>query len=245
MRTRLTEELDYRTEARHQQAFVDGYRDDPEVVVPDVVTATGRVLVTTWLDGTPLAAVADWPDPARRAAVALRYQRFLLSGPARVGWLHSDPHPGNFRVVPDGRLGVLDFGSALRMPEGLPRSFGVLIASLGSDDPDAVTAALRAAGIVRPGATLDAPALMAVLAPFSEPARYERFHYHRAWLASTFGGLADPRDPDFATALQLTLPAEQLFTHRVWLGIVGVLCSLDVEMPVRAELRRWLPGFAP
>jgi hypothetical protein len=43
--------------------------------------------------------------------------------------------------------------------------------------------------------------------------------------------------------LQLTIPAEQLFTHRVWLGIVGVLAQLEATVPVRPELRRWLPGF--
>jgi len=29
----------------------------------------------------------------------------------------------------------------------------------------------------------------------------------------------------------------------VWLGIVGVLAQLGAEVPVRPELRRWLPGF--
>ena len=46
-------------------------------------------------------------------------------------------------------------------------------------------------------------------------------------------------------ALRLTLPPEHLFTHWVWLGVVGVLCQLDATVPVRPELRRWLPGFAP
>ena len=32
--------------------------------------------------------------------------------------------------------------------------------------------------------------------------------------------------------------------HRVWLGGVGVLCQLGAEVPMRAELERWLPGFA-
>ena len=31
--------------------------------------------------------------------------------------------------------------------------------------------------------------------------------------------------------------------HRVWLGGLGVLCQLDAEVPMRAELETWLPGF--
>jgi len=28
-------------------------------------------------------------------------------------------------------------------------------------------------------------------------------------------------------------------------GAIGVLCQLEAEAPWRAELERWLPGFAP
>ena len=45
-------------------------------------------------------------------------------------------------------------------------------------------------------------------------------------------------------ALQLTIPADQLFTHRLWLGLVGVLCGLGATVPVRPELEAHLPGFA-
>ena len=72
--------------------------------------------------------------------------------------------------------------------------------------------------------------MAAYLAPFTEPARHDRFHYSRQWLRSTFGTINDPRNPDFAVALQMNMPAEQLFTHRVWLGLVGVLSGLEAEV---------------
>jgi ABC1 atypical kinase-like domain len=53
--------------------------------------------------------------------------RFLFSGPARVRLLHADPHPGNFRLLADGRLGVLDFGAVDRLPDGFLPSSYVLI----------------------------------------------------------------------------------------------------------------------
>lgn len=248
LRVRLEEELDYRREAAHQRTFHavyarPGSAEGGEAVVPGVVRATGRVLVQDWLDGVPLARVATSGSAAERDRAALLYQRFLLSGPERTGLLHTDPHPGNFRMLPDGRLGVLDFGSCLALPSGLPRTFGRLIgALLAGEDADVLTA-LREEGLVRPGADLRVDALRDYLAPFSEPARHEAFTYSRAWLKAQFGRVNDPRDPDFAVALQLTIPPEQLFTHRVWLGIVGVLCQLEATVPVRPELRRWLPGF--
>lgn len=244
MRVRLLDELDYVHEGRVQQRFAAAYTDDDEVVVPHVVLARPRVLVSDWMDGVPLARVAETADQPTRDAIAVRYQRFMLGAPMRTGLLHSDPHPGNFRLLEDGRLGVLDFGSSLELPDGLPETFGHLIAALSSDDVDEVTGALRDAGLVRSDQHIETAKLMDYLAPFSEPARHEVFHYTRDWLRTEFGKVNDPRNPDFAVALQLTIPPEQLFTHRVWLGVVGVLAQLEARVPVADELARLLPGFA-
>jgi predicted unusual protein kinase regulating ubiquinone biosynthesis (AarF/ABC1/UbiB family) len=244
MRDRLTEELDYEHEARTQTRFAEAFADDPDVRVPHVVHATGRVLVMQWLEGEPLAAVARDGDQAARDRAARLYQRFLVSGPERAGLLHTDPHPGNFRMLPDDRLGVLDFGSSLEMPGGMPATFGRLISALLSDDPDEVLRRLREERFLRPGVEVDVDKLVDYMGPFTVPARHESFRFTRAWLRTEFARVNDPRNPEFGVALRLDLPAEHLFTHRVWLGMVGVLCQLEAEVPVGPVLRRWLPGFA-
>jgi predicted unusual protein kinase regulating ubiquinone biosynthesis (AarF/ABC1/UbiB family) len=244
LRTRLLAELDYVHEGATQQRFAAAYAEDTEVFVPSVVLARPRVLVSEWLEGVPLARVARDGDQLTRDRLAVRYQRFMLGAPARLGVLHTDPHPGNFRLLPDGRLGVIDFGSSLELPGGLPRSFGTLIRALMSGGPTEVTKSLRGAGLVDPDKEIDTAALMDYLAPFTEPARHETFHYTRDWLRSQFSRVNDPRNPDFAVALQLRIPPEHLFTHRVWLGVTGVLAQLEARVPVRSELDALLPGFA-
>lgn len=243
LRTRLGEELDYTHEAAAQNRFADAYEADSEVVVPHVLQATRRVMVSDWLDGVPFAELALSGSYGDRDLAGQLYQRFFLVSPKRVGLLHTDPHPGNFRLV-DGRLGVLDFGSVLHTPGGLPETFGRLIAGMLVGDSEAVESRLRADGFIRPGRHLEVDKLAGYLAPFTEPARHETFTYSREWLRSTFGTINDPRNPDFAVALQMNMPAEQLFTHRVWLGLVGVLSGLNATVAVRSELVRYLPGFA-
>jgi predicted unusual protein kinase regulating ubiquinone biosynthesis (AarF/ABC1/UbiB family) len=247
MRDRLAEELDYTREARVQRAFADAWRDDPRVVVPEVVAASRRVLVATWLEGTTLTALAGAPQDVRDRVAAL-YVEALLSGPARTGWLHTDPHPGNFLRVGRGdgpvRLGVLDFGSALPMPEGIPATFGRLLRLLRDEpDPAAVLAGLGEEGFVRPGSRVDPVKLRDYLSPFTEPSRHEVFTFTPEWLRGQFGRLGDPRNPDFAVALQLTLPPEHLFTHRVWLGVVGVLCRLRATIRIDEVVTPWMPGL--
>ena len=243
LRDRLVEELDYEHEGRTQSRFAAGFAGDPEIGIPSVVRATPRVLVMDWLDGVPLSVVARTGDQAERNRLGGLYQRFLVSGPERAGLLHTDPHPGNFLALTDGRLGVLDFGSSLEMPDGMPRTFGRLIGALLGDDPDEVLRRLREEGFLRPGVDVEVDKLVDYMSPFTEPARHEVFPFSRAWLKTEFGRVNDPRNPDFGVALKLDLPAEHLFTHRVWLGMVGVLCQLEAELPVGPVLRRWLPGF--
>lgn len=242
LRTRLGQELDYEREAAHQNAFTRAYRDS-EVLVPQALLATPRLMISDWLGGVPFAELSRQGSTEQRDHAGELYQRFFLVSPTRVGLLHTDPHPGNFRLVGQ-RLGVLDFGSVLSTPGGLPQTFGRLIAGMLVGDDQAVERRLREDGFIRPGRRLDVGKLAAYLAPFTEPARHERFTYSRDWLRSTFGTINDPRNPDFAVALQMNMPAEQLFTHRVWLGLVGVLSGLNATVTVRSELVRHLPGFA-
>jgi predicted unusual protein kinase regulating ubiquinone biosynthesis (AarF/ABC1/UbiB family) len=114
LRARLTEELDYELEAEAQRAFAEAFADDPEILVPPVLAAAPRVLVTGWIDGDPLARIIASGTPEQRDLAGLRLATLHFSAPARAGLLHADPHPGNFRILPDGRLGVLDFGAVAR-----------------------------------------------------------------------------------------------------------------------------------
>ncbi len=108
LRNRVAEELDYHLEATSQQAFADAYDGDPDICVPPVITATDHVLITEWMDGTPLSKIISDGSKEDRDRTGILLVRFLFSGPARAGLLHADPHPGNFRLLDDGRLGVLD-----------------------------------------------------------------------------------------------------------------------------------------
>src|SRR5260370_32097318 len=110
-----------------QQMFADAYRDDPDIYVPDVVLGTDQVLVSEGMDGTPLSRVISEGSKEDRDRAGILLVRFLFSGPSRAGLLHADPHPGNFRLLADGRLGLLDFGAVDRLPEGLPLIFGRLL----------------------------------------------------------------------------------------------------------------------
>ncbi len=243
LRERVMEELDYLAESDNQRAFAVAYEGDPDFVVPHVLAAAPQVLVSEWVDGTPLSQIIADGDRASRDRAGVLYQRFLLSAPALAGLLHADPHPGNFRLTDDGRLAVLDFGAVAHLPDGLPPAIGRLMRIAMSGDSEEVMAGLQREGFIRPHITLDSQRLLDYLSPFIEPLAAEEFHYSREWLRGLFNRVKDPTSPDFTVGLKLNLPPSYALIHRVWMGATGVTCQLDATVRMRAEIQRWVPGF--
>jgi predicted unusual protein kinase regulating ubiquinone biosynthesis (AarF/ABC1/UbiB family) len=251
LQERAAEELDYGLEAEAQHAFAVAFRDDESFFVPDVVASGAQVLVTEWLDSPySLAKVIADGTQEERDHYADLFVRFLFSGPARTGMLHADPHPGNFRPMPNadgspGRLGVLDFGAVARLPErGLPAAMGRLIRIALDDDPETLAEGLREEGFIKEGIKIDARLVLDYLSPFIEPAREPVFRFTRAWMREQFQRINDPPSPSYTVAVKLNLPPSYLLIHRTWLGGIGVMSQLEAEAPFRQIMEESLPGFA-
>src|SRR5690606_36450623 len=242
LRERIAEELDYLREAEAQHAFALEFHNDLDFHVPDVIAANETVLVTEWMDGVPLSRVIAEGSKEERDRAGLLFVRFLFCSPARVGMLHADPHPGNFRILPDGRLGVLDFGAVNRLPGGYPVVFGQLTRIFNQGDMDTVIAGLRAEGFIRPGIEVDSDAVRAFLAPYVEPTAVEEFPFSREWLQTQAASVTDLRPGNVVR--QLNLPPSYVLIHRVHIAGIGVLCQLGTTARFRDEVIRWVPGFA-
>ncbi|MFL6156408.1 MAG: ABC1 kinase family protein, partial [Marmoricola sp.] len=251
LQERSEEELDYRLEAEAQRVFAAAYADDPMIVVPEVLAGTERVLVTTWLDSSAsLAQVIRDGTPAERDHYGELFARFLFGAPGRTGMMHADPHPGNFRLIPEpdgspGRLGVLDYGAVARLPgQVMPRTLGTSVKLAVLDDYDALITELRAEGFIRDKISVDADKLRSYLDPLVEPGRAERFTFSRQWIQEQFKRINDPKGDSYAVMLRLNLPPAYMLIHRTWTGAGGVLSQLGATIPLRAILTETLPGFA-
>ncbi|TBO55747.1 AarF/ABC1/UbiB kinase family protein [Streptomyces kasugaensis] len=252
LRDRVSEELDYALEAEAQQAHAEEFADDPDVLVPAVVHQGDQVLVTEWMDGVPLSEVIANGTEEQRNRAGQLLARFLFSGPARTGLLHADPHPGNFRLLtghaPDGpaqewRLGVLDFGTVDRLPDGLPPTIGTSLRMALAGEADAVYRHLCEEGFVKESIALEPDAVLDYLLPIIEPAQVEEFTFTRAWMRHQATRIGDPRSPAHQLGKQLNLPPSYLLIHRVTLSTIGVLCQLGATVRLRDELAAWMPGF--
>jgi ubiquinone biosynthesis protein len=146
--TRFVElELDFRREATSTARLGRILANDRDVCVPRIHErwTRDRVIVMDYLDGIQvtrteaLRAAGHAPsDVARR--VGRLYGAMLFEH----GFFHGDPHPGNLLVLPDGRIGLLDFGLCKELPAGFARSVAqMMVSALIGDRAEALAAAAR------------------------------------------------------------------------------------------------------
>lgn len=243
LRDRYLEELDYRTEADNQRVFAKAFDGDDRVLVPRVVASSPKVMVTEWIDGTLLSKIIRDGDRTERDLAGQLLSEFHFSAPSRAGLLHADPHPGNFMLGSDGRLRVIDFGAVARLPDGLPKTLGVITKMALEGRSEDMVELFRAERFIRPGMEMQSDDLINYLSPFVEPLRTETFHFTRKWLQSEADRVSDFQNPESQAGRWLNLPPQYLLIHRVTLGATGILCQLDANVQARAIVAKWQPGF--
>jgi predicted unusual protein kinase regulating ubiquinone biosynthesis (AarF/ABC1/UbiB family) len=223
------------------------------VTVPVVYAATPRVLVTGWLEGASLSVLLDgrtdllpagWRELDRgdAADLAARLLGHAIYAPAAcAGWMHADLHPGNFLLLPGGRLGMLDFGAVAATPGGIPAPFGQLAAAVLAEDGPAAISLARQAGALTPDAQVDSQLILELLRPIVATAAADSFSYSRTWLRGLMAHLTEPR---FAPALRhLTPPPEYALVWRATLSAAGLFAQLGATVPTRGFHLSYSPGF--
>jgi predicted unusual protein kinase regulating ubiquinone biosynthesis (AarF/ABC1/UbiB family) len=244
LKARVLEELDYTLEAQSQRAFAKAYDGDPDITVPRVVASAPKALVTEWLDGTPLSAIIATGTQQQRDRAGSMLALLHFSAPARAGLLHADPHPGNFRLLDDGRLGVIDFGAVARFPDGLPEPLGRLTRLAIDGNVEGVVQGLRDENFIRPDISVNPDRVYEYLRPMLEPLAASTFQFSRDWMRAEAARIADPRSEIALAGRSLNLPPSYLLIHRVTIGSIGVLCQLGANAGYRGIVERWQPGFA-
>jgi ubiquinone biosynthesis protein len=131
-------QLDFRIEARNNRRFRENFRDDPDVVFPEVFEefSSERILCMTHIEGikildSPKAGI----DGKRIARLGLRA---LLKMIFEDGFVHADLHPGNIFVLPDQRIAMVDLGLVGELDPPHRATFARFFAAWAKSDADTV-----------------------------------------------------------------------------------------------------------
>ena len=128
----VTEELDFRNEARNAAAFDEslaflGYATVP-AVVPELTS--GKVIVSEWVFGRHLEDLS----PAEALRFCTMSVEAVTAGLVCTGLVHADPHEGNMMLADDGRIVFLDFGLMSEVPDDIMDAFALGIQAVLNRD---------------------------------------------------------------------------------------------------------------
>lgn len=237
-------ELDYRLEAENQRAFAKAYAGDPHFLVPHVVASSPKVMITDWTDGVPMAQIIRSGTVDQRDLCGTRLLELTFGAPARVGMMHGDAHPGNFMLLDDGRMAVIDFGAVAPLPDGLPVELGMIIRLARDKNYDLLLPTMEKVGFIQKGEQVPPKEIDDMLRQYVEPIQVEVFHYTRKWLQKMAAVNMSGSVEQIKTARQMDLPAKLAMPLRVIASIVAISAQLDAHVPVRALAEQLIPGFA-
>ena len=238
-------ELDYRLEADNQRAFAKAYEGHPHFFVPHVVGSAPKVMVSEWTEGKSMAEIIRKGTPDERDLCGTRLFELTFDAPTRVGMMHGDAHPGNFMMMADGRMTVIDFGAVAPLPDGLPVEMGMMIRYALEKNYDLLLPAMEKIGFIRAGEQLSVEAVDEMLAQYVEPMQVPVFHYTRKWLQRHAAQNMERAPQQIKMARQMDLPASLAIPLRVIGSTVAISCQLDCHVPVQAMALELIPGFAP
>lgn len=182
LRDSMLDELDYRDEGRRARAFALAASGLPDVQVPRVFEAltSERVLTLERLRGRTykdFLGSLEQVDPAEKFRASRLLMRavwgpFLLSGS-----IHADPHPGNYLLLDDGRVGVLDFGAIKQLSPQWTQVNRQLFTQVCADAPIDVIALSIESGFVFDDPVAARPFVDTVLQIATRPPRTRDFDF--------------------------------------------------------------------
>jgi predicted unusual protein kinase regulating ubiquinone biosynthesis (AarF/ABC1/UbiB family) len=248
LRERISEELDYEHEAQAQRAFARRWRGHPFISIPQVVTSLcrARVLVSEWVDGVGFEEIKKAPQ-ATRDHVGEIVLRFFLGSLYRFGSFSGDPHPGNFRLLGDGRVAFLDFGMTKTVARSRIESELAVIRAGLENDADGAHAGLANLGFFE----LNDPR-------FDSARVVEHVRAINAWYAedrpvklspqyvsALLAHAGNPRSKYWDLVRNETIPAESLLSSRMQVMTLAVIGQLSATANWHRIMCEWLYDSLP
>jgi predicted unusual protein kinase regulating ubiquinone biosynthesis (AarF/ABC1/UbiB family) len=217
LRERIGDELDYEVEAQNHRAMARAWRDHPFVHVPPVDTQRSRrrVLVTELISGKRFEEVKRLDEAGRDRFGEIVF-RFFFGTLKHTRRASGDPHPGNYLLQDDGRVGFLDFGLMRVVDADYLESERQLAQAVQRADAQAVHHGLATLGYLPEPDTFDPERLLAQISTAGE--WYLEPGFRRltpAYVTDLIDRGSSPRSPFFEEMRRETIPPQALLIRRM------------------------------
>jgi predicted unusual protein kinase regulating ubiquinone biosynthesis (AarF/ABC1/UbiB family) len=247
LRERVGEELDYEIEAQNHRTMARAWRGHPFAHVPAVNTSLSarRVLVTELLTGRRFEEVKGLGDAERDRFAEIVF-RFFFGTLTHLGRASGDPHPGNYLLLDDGRVGFLDFGLMRRVDPAYVEGEHAIGRAVIAGDAAAVHAGMSALGYLPDPAAFEPERLLAQLRLTGE--WYFESGSRRMtpeYVSDLMERNSSPRSEYFEDLRRMTLPPQALLIRRMEGLVFSTLGELRAEADWAALGSEYYADAAP
>lgn len=246
VRDRVFEELDYRREATNQLKFAELFKDHPFIVVPKVYPdyCRTRVITQEFVNGKPFTTAFDW-EQSKKDELAEILFRFFYGSFNRFLLFSADPHPGNYLLLPRGKVAFLDFGLVRAIDPGTRKLLLEIIQALITEDRERGRIALEGLGVLN-RRTPEIDAVWEHLLMLNRPVlKDEEFTMTAELVQGIAAAGIDPRSRAFQTLRKVGVPGVMVTFNRMSFGVASLLGRLNATanwQRIARELWEGLPS---
>lgn len=153
---RLLEETDYEREVRSSIEFAEACKNLNNVVFPTYYPelSSNRIITMDWIEGLHLKEFLKTnPSQELKNKIGQALWDFYNFQQHELRKVHADPHPGNFLITQDEKLGAIDFGCIKEMPDDFYQPFFSLTSTDLFEDKEETIKAFRQLEMILPNDT--------------------------------------------------------------------------------------------
>jgi predicted unusual protein kinase regulating ubiquinone biosynthesis (AarF/ABC1/UbiB family) len=238
VRDRVFEELDYRREAQNQQKFAELYDGHPFVVVPKVYPeyCRTRVITQEFIKGEPFMGAFEKSQEERNHIAEILF-RFFYGSLNRFLIFSADPHPGNYLLLPKGKIAFLDYGLVRAVDPGTLKLLVEVVQALIAEDKERGRIALEGIGILS-RKTPEIDAVWGHLKLLNSPVLKDEETLINAALVQEIAAAGfDPRSSAFQTMRKVGIPGVMVTFNRMSFGVASILGRLEATANWQAMAR--------
>jgi predicted unusual protein kinase regulating ubiquinone biosynthesis (AarF/ABC1/UbiB family) len=150
---RLVEETDYELEVQNSLKISKACAKLDNIVFPTYYQelSGSRIITMSWLDGMHLKEFLQTnPSQELRNTIGQSLWDFYNFQQHELRAVHADPHPGNFLITPEGKLGIIDFGCIKKLPDDFYYPFFSTTSAAVLNSREATIVAFRALEMILP-----------------------------------------------------------------------------------------------
>ena len=242
----LLDETDYELELKRSMELSEACKHIPNIMFPTYYPelSSPRVITMDWLEGEHLADfLAKKPSQEIKDQIGQTMWNFVSHQMHVLQRLHADPHPGNYLMTQDGRLGVIDFGCVKEVPYDFYKLyFGVIHPEVRADQEKLTKMAYELELLLPEDTEEERKLFLGILSRFlgivGKPFDADEFSFDDAEYLESLYKFAEEvsKMPQVRQSKAVRGSSHAIYINRAWFGLYQMLS--DLKSNIRAN-KHW------